>query len=144
MIELNQKQNEELKKTAEKYGLKFIVAHGSYATGREHEGSDLDIAILGESSQETREKILQLHNDFANIFGDGPGRDLDLKTLHKVDSLFRYFVTRNGILLYGNATDYEEYKAYAFRDFMDSKDLRDLELQMTRAKQAMLTKLYAR
>ena len=47
MFKLDDKQNGELKATAEKYGLKFVIAHGSYATGKEHKGSDLDIAILG-------------------------------------------------------------------------------------------------
>jgi uncharacterized protein len=143
MIELNKEQKKQLKAVAEKYGLRFIIAHGSYVTGKEHKGSDLDVAVLGRDPHLLREKIFELHNDFADIFGDGPERDLDLKTLHGTDSLFRYLVIRDGVLLCGNLTDYEEYKAYAFRDYMDSKDLRDLEMQMTLAKQAILTKLYA-
>lgn len=143
MINLTKQQNKELKKVAEKYSLKFVILHGSFATGKEHKGSDLDIAVLGKAPELLREKILQLHNDFADVFGDGPERELDLKTLHNIDSLFRYYVTRDGVLLCGNTADYEEYKAYAFRDYMDSKDLRDLELTMTLAKQQILTKLYA-
>lgn len=143
MLTLTPQEKKTLEKAARKYRLRFVIAHGSYATGKNQKGSDLDIAILGEDPRLLSEKILQVHNDFADVFGDGPERELDLKTLHDVDSLFRYFVTRDGVLLYGDRTEYEEYKAYAFRDFMDSRDLRDLELQMTTAKQAMLTKLYA-
>lgn len=143
MLTLTPQEKKTLEKAAGKYRLRFVIAHGSYATGKNQKGSDLDIAILGEDPRLLSEKILQAHNDLADVFGDGPERELDLKTLHDVDSLFRYFVTRDGVLLYGDRTEYEEYKAYAFRDFMDSRDLRDLELQMTTAKQAMLTKLYA-
>jgi len=142
-MEITQEEKIGLGKVAEKYDLKFAILHGSYATGKNRKDSDLDVAVLGRNPHLLREKIFELHNDFANIFGDGPERDLDLKTLHGADSLFRYLVIRDGVLLYGNLTDYEEYKAYAFRDYVDSKDLRDLEMRMTLAKQAMLTKLYA-
>lgn len=60
-----------------------------------------------------------------------------------MDPLFRYLVVGDGILLYGNSTDYEEFKAYAFRDYMDSYDLRNLEEQMARAKIRMLEERYA-
>lgn len=145
MIELNQKQKEELKKVAEKYGLKFVIVHGSYATGKEKSGSDLDIAVLGKFRKEgvPLDKLLKIHNELGDIFGDGPERELDLKSLHNVDSLFRYFVIRDGALLYGNEADYEEFKLYAFRDFYESQDLRNLEMTMTRKKQGMLTQRYA-
>lgn len=142
-MNISLKEKNDLEKVAEKYGLKFIIVHGSYATGKIHKGSDLDIAVLGEKPLAFK-TLLELHGDLADIFGDGPERELDFKALHNVDPLFRYLVTRDGILLYGDPTEYEEYKLYAYRDYMDSQDLRDLEYQMTIAKQQTLTKIYAK
>ena len=141
-MEITQEEKLKTQEAAEKYGLKFIILHGSYATGKNYPGSDLDVAVLGEKPPDFK-IVLKLHSDLADIFGDGPERELDLKTLHNVDSLFRYLVIRDGILLYGDSTQYEEYKSFAYRDYMDSRDLRDLEYRMTLAKQEMLTKLYA-
>src|SRR3989344_8309423 len=134
-----------LEKVAEKYSLKFVIAHGSYATGKERKGSDLDIAVLGKSKKDglPLDRLLKIHNELADIFGDGPERELDLKSLHNADSLFRYFVMRDGALLYGNKADYEEFKLYALRDFYESQDLRKLEMIMTRKKQEILTHRYA-
>lgn len=73
------------------------------------------------------DEFLTIHGELAEIFGDSPGRDLDLKALHGVDPFFRYEVTREGVLLYGDPADYEEFKAYAYRDYIDSADLRELE-----------------
>lgn len=126
MIELNQKQKEELKKIAEKYGLKFVIVHGSYATGKIRKGSDLDIAILGKQELEFS-VILEIHGKLANIFGDNRERELDLKELHRADPLFRYYVIRDGLLLHGNITEFNEFKAYAIRDFELSQDIFKLE-----------------
>ena len=145
MLKLTKKEKIELKKVAEKYGLKFIIVHGSYATGKIRPGSDLDIAVLGKSKKDgvPLDRLLKIHNELADIFGDGPKRELDLKSLHNTDPLFRYFVMRDGVLLYGNEADYEEFKLYAFRDFYESQDLRKLEMIMTRKKQEILTHRYA-
>ena len=52
--------------------------------------------------------------------------DLDFKTLNKVDPLFRYQVIKDGKLLYGNPTDYEDYKAYSYRAYEDARPLFEL------------------
>src|SRR3989338_5581304 len=109
MINLSEKQKNQLKAVAEKYGLKFVIAHGSYATGKEHKGSDLDVAVLSIKEMPFH-KQLELHGGLSNIFGDNETRELDLKELNKTDALFRYLVVRDGVLLCGNNADYEELK----------------------------------
>ncbi|MBI3274140.1 MAG: nucleotidyltransferase domain-containing protein, partial [Candidatus Colwellbacteria bacterium] len=108
------------------HDLRFIILHGSYATGKEYAGSDVDIAILGKTLL-AFDEVLHIHGELADIFGDSKERELDLKTLHRVDSLFRYQVVCDGVLLYGNKRAYEEFKGYAFRDYVDSSDLRELQ-----------------
>ncbi|KKT41829.1 MAG: hypothetical protein UW30_C0004G0028 [Candidatus Giovannonibacteria bacterium GW2011_GWA2_44_13b] len=142
MLNLTEEQKTRLKVVAEKYSLKFVVAHGSYATGKEHKGSDLDIAVLG-IKEIPFHKQLELHGDLANIFGDNEIRELDLKELNKTDALFRYLVVRDGVLLCGNNADYEEFKAYARRDFELSKDLFDLEELLVKKQNKLLHRAYA-
>ena len=125
-MRLEQKQREELEKIGRSHDLCFIILHGSQATGTAGAGSDVDVAVLG-SRPLPFDEYLALFGELAEVFGEGSGRELDLKTLHGVDPLFRYQVTRGGILLYGDPTAYEEFKAFAFRDYMDSADLRELE-----------------
>lgn len=119
-------QKEKLEKIGKKYDLRFIILHGSYAKNTPRAGSDLDIAILGKELIDfvTQMKIFV---EFENVFGNSKEREIDLKTLHKVDPLFRYYATRDGVLLYGDLTDFNEFRAYASRCFEDIGKLLYLE-----------------
>ena len=110
-------------KIAGKYGLKLAILFGSQATGKAHQGSDTDVAVLGEKKL-SFEDIINLNNEMAEAF---QVREIDVKSLHNNDPLFRYQVMRNGKLLHGKNYDYHSFKAYAFRDFIDSRDILDLK-----------------
>jgi predicted nucleotidyltransferase len=106
-------------KIAEKYELKLVVLYGSQATGKAKLNSDIDIAILGERRIDF-DKHIELINEFTDLFNTD---EIDVKLLHNTNPLFRYEVMRDGILLYGSDYDFVSFKAYAFRDYMDSGDL---------------------
>ena len=142
MIELDQEQEKQLAAVGKKFNLRFIILHGSYAKGTPHTGSDLDIAVLGRRRIGLDES-LDIHGELGRIFGDNEERELDLKTLHQVDPFFRYLVVRDGILLFGDGTEYEEFRAYAFRDYMDSADLRKLEFRLLEKSIKELSQSYA-
>ncbi|MCI0680453.1 nucleotidyltransferase domain-containing protein [bacterium] len=131
-MDITEKQKNKIDAVAKKHGLRFVILHGSYATGKirsaagEVKGSDLDIAVLG-NERLSFNVMLDLIGAFGDIFGDGSERELDVKQLHGVDSLFRFFVVKDGVLLYGDRTAYDEFCAFAYRDYMDSRDLRDLQ-----------------
>jgi predicted nucleotidyltransferase len=125
-MQLTQEQQQKIEEVGRKYCLKFILLHGSYATNKIRRGSDLDIALLGEKLIEF-EELLAIYSDLAEIFGDNPQRELDIKSLHKADPLFCYQVAKDSQLLYGDLTDFNEFKAYAFSNYFDSKDLFHLE-----------------
>lgn len=115
-------------KLAKKHHLCYVVLYGSYAKGQARPNSDIDIAILGKKFIEFQE-LINLINEFVDIFETD---EVDIKSLHHTDALFRYQVTRDGILLYGDQHEYNHFKAYTFRDYMDSEDLfrlRDLLTQ---------------
>ena len=141
-MHLTQEQQQKIEEMGRKYSLKFILLHGSYATDKMKTGSDLDIALLGEKLIEF-EELLAIHSDLAEIFGDDPQCELDIKSLHKADPLFCYQVTKDSQLLYGDLTDFNEFKAYAFSNYFDSKDLFHLEKILIQKFQNYLNQKYA-
>lgn len=104
---------------ARKYNLLLVILYGSQASGRTCKESDIDIAVLG-TRPITFENLIDLNNEFAEIF---KVKEIDVKSLHNTNSLFRYQVMSKGSLLYGKSYDYNSFKSYAFRDYYDSQDL---------------------
>jgi len=141
-MEIAVEQHNQLADLGKKYHLKLILLHGSYATGRQHAGSDLDIALLGYVKFSFN-KELDIYADVAKIFGDSKARELDVKSLHGTDPLFLYEVARDSQLLYGNLTDYDEFRSRAFLSYMDSRDLRELEQLLNRRQLEKLKTAYA-
>jgi len=141
-MRLEQRQTDELRKISRAHDLRFVILHGSQAKGTAGAGADIDVAVVGNRPLPFDE-YLALHGELAEVFGDDPERELDLKTLHGVDPLFRYQVTRDGVLLFGDPTAYEEFKAFAFRDYVDSSDLRKLEKLLLQKSIQKLSQRYA-
>lgn len=131
MLSLNSQQAKQLSEVGHRYNLKLIILHGSYATGKTHPHSDLDIAVLGRHEID-RDKFVDLYSELVDILNDDPERELDFKTLHRKDPLFLYQVMKDSELLYGDPTEYHELKNYACRVYQDSRDLRRLEQILTR------------
>jgi len=140
-MHLTQEQQQKVEEVGRKFRLKFILLHGSYATNKMKTGSDLDIALLGEKRIEF-EELLALYSDLEEIFGGDPQRELDIKSLHKADPLFCYQVAKDSQLLYGDPTDFNEFKAYAFSNYFDSKDLFHLEKILIQKFQNYLNQKY--
>lgn len=125
-----------LAKTGAHHNLRFIVLHGSFADNTDRADSDVDIAVVLSKPMST-EELLQLHMDItAGI--DESTHDIDIKVLNGADPLFRYEVTRKGLLLYGDPADYEEYKAISYRMYEDTAPLRELEALLIKRRQERL------
>ena len=117
----------------QRFGLRLIVLFGSRAKGRPAptSESDIDIAILGCPEG----RFWDCYGELAEIVGE---YSLDLVELEKADSLFRYEVMSDGVRLYGDPDLFFEYRAYAYKDFVDSADLRALEDALFRKKMVYL------
>lgn len=125
-MDLTPKQKSRIQKIGDEYNLKLILIHGSYAKGQSRQGSDLDIAILGR--QAINWKVFNnISKELEDVFGDNKKRELDLKTLEDVDSLFLYQVMKDSILIYGSSFDYLELKTYSIRNYWDNMAIFKLE-----------------
>ena len=140
--ELNRDIKEELDSILKKYHLKFIILHGSYAKGTAGEESDVDIALFAGRPADIS-KIFDIYGEIDEALRCLNLGEMDIKFIDRVDPLFRYFVVRSSILLAGNESDYNGLKAYAFRDYLDSIDLRMLERKMIDYKIKELSKRYS-
>lgn len=126
MLEFNK---EKLNNYAKKAGIKFAVLFGSRTVEKVADKSDFDIAVSfkdGKSIFDDLEKYSEMLENFAKIFSTTEDK-IDLTDLNNANILLRYEITGNGILLFGDSQDYEELKAFSFRDYMDAKSLFELE-----------------
>ncbi|OIN97047.1 hypothetical protein AUJ66_04465 [Candidatus Desantisbacteria bacterium CG1_02_38_46] len=131
-------QKKDINEIGQNCNLQFIILYGSFATNHAREDSDMDIAVKGYKEISFQE-ILDIFDSLSRLF---PGKNLDVKSLHKVDPFFRFQVMRDGILLYGNKTDYLDFKAYAYRDYQESKSLLRLQSQLVEKRLSYLKGLY--
>jgi predicted nucleotidyltransferase len=120
---------------AREFRLRLVVLFGSHARGRPEPGpeSDVDVGVYGCP----RDKYWECYKAIDKAFGRV---ELDLVRLEDADPLFRYEIMQSGILLEGDPEFFCEYRAYAYKDFIDSADLFALEETLFRKKMARLRK----
>jgi predicted nucleotidyltransferase len=135
---------ERIEKYAFEKGIKFIILFGSQAVGDRHENSDFDVAVLT-----TREKNLSVLKNYSeildflsNILGI-PDYRIDLTNLNKANPFLKYEVVSSGKLLYGDEDEYADYRAGAFKDYIDSQPLFHLEKYLIKKRQNLLGELLA-
>jgi predicted nucleotidyltransferase len=141
---LTKAQKQKIDQIGKKYNLRLILLFGSFSRGEARPESDLDIAILGQEPI-SFDTLLRIYSEMPFVF-DNDGnkrRDLDLVSLHDVNPLFRFYVMRDSILLYGKSIDYYSFKAYAFRDYQESQSLLKLMDILINKRQKYLLKNYA-
>jgi len=133
----------ELEKYAERNGIKFIVLFGSQAKGDVQEDSDFDIAISlkdGSSIFENLTRYSEMLTELSRILNLG-NKKIDLTSLNRANILLRYEITSSGTLLGGDELEYEQYKAFALRDYLDAKSLFNLEELLIKKRHQALREL---
>jgi predicted nucleotidyltransferase len=133
---------EKLKKYAPEKGIKFIILFGSQATGNVLKESDFDLAVLT-----TKEKSISTLDNYNDVLDFLKGAleisdyKIDLTNLNKANPFLRYEVISSGILLYGDEDEYAGYRAFAFKEYIDSRSLFDLEKFLVKKRQRLLREL---
>lgn len=131
---------EKLNNFAEKAGIRFAVLFGSRVDGNAEKESDFDIAVSLKNNKSIFEdlgKYSELLENFSKIFSAGDNK-IDLTDLNNANILLRYEITRKGVLLFGNAQGYEDFKAFSFRDYVDAKPLFELEDKIIKRRQVFI------
>lgn len=124
---------EQLISACQQLGFQLVVLFGSRATGKPPPGpdSDIDLAVLSRPEKQ----LWSCYQILEPVF---TGYMLNLASLHTADPLFRYEIMHRGIRLYGDPDLFCDYRAYAYRDFIDSADLRNLEYSLFKKKMAYI------
>lgn len=122
-------------------GLDLVVAFGSRVGGdpMPMEESDLDMCVL-DRQPFTWRRFSDVRQRLSDVFR---GYELDLSFLTQADPYFRFEIFRTGRLLGGDPQLYFEQEAYAFKSYVDSDDLRDLERDLFERKLAMIDRALA-
>jgi uncharacterized protein len=116
--------SERLDEVARRHGIRLVLQFGSTITGKQHAGSDLDLAVLLSGMPSTCEAQAALFGDLQELF---PGSDVDVAILNRADPLFLKQIMQRCELVYGDLRDLHELKMYAFKRYQDHRRYLALE-----------------
>ncbi len=112
---------------AKKYHLEMMILFGSMATGRAHQNSDADIAIIKNRKMTSRQETM-LNIELQRIMG----KEIDLVDIADAGPLLLGQISRDGKLLYGDKDKFIAAKMYFKKqliDFMPYFQLREKMIQ---------------
>jgi predicted nucleotidyltransferase len=130
--------SEQIAPIARKHGIILFLRFGSSVTGRLHERSDVDLAVLLERVPRSLAAHAELLEDLQQLF---PDREVDLALLNRADPLFLKKITEACRLLYGSCRDLQRLKIYAFKRYQDHRKYLEMERSyVERSLQALASK----
>ncbi|HBR16146.1 MAG: hypothetical protein A3G39_07815 [Deltaproteobacteria bacterium RIFCSPLOWO2_12_FULL_43_16] len=102
-------------------GLQLIILFGSYASGKIHKKSDIDLAFLFDKSAD----ILALTNKIIRLLHTD---NMDIIDLRRASPLMRFSIAKKGKPLYeAKSGIFNEFYSLAFRMYIDTKKMRDAQ-----------------
>lgn len=131
---------QKLAEYAKQKDIKFIVLFGSQSVGAAGEQSDFDVAVFLKNEKDffgDFDLYSDLLDNLSKILDINMDK-LDLTDLAKANILLRYEITSKGELIFGNEDSYADYRAFAFRDYIDAKPLFDLEDLLIKKRQSLI------
>ncbi|MEI7621854.1 MAG: nucleotidyltransferase domain-containing protein [Candidatus Moraniibacteriota bacterium] len=126
-MEISNKQQAKLNKILKKYQLKLVILFGSFASGKNHKNSDLDLAVLG-LEQISFENQIVLINEFTQLFS----QEVDLTVLNNANPLLGFQISKNSSLLAGKQADFLNFKLQAFHAFNDYAPYFEMERKLNK------------
>ena len=109
---------------ARKYGVVLLLRFGSSVTGRMHDQSDVDLAVLLERPLDSLAAQADLIADLQTLVA---GRKVDVAFLNHADPLLLKQVCDHCELLYGSLRRLHELKMYAFTRYQDHRRYFNME-----------------
>jgi uncharacterized protein len=126
-MELTEIQEKKIKAIAKKYRIKMILVFGSFANGKTHDKSDLDIGIKIVKKL-TLNQDLGLIKELTDVFR----RDVDLVVINYANPLLLHQIAKNSILIYGTQNAFAAFKLYAFHRYNDYAPFFKLEAELNK------------
>ena len=126
-----------LERVARRHGVLLLLQFGSSVTGRTHERSDVDLAVLLKEMPTTFDGDADL---IADLQGLVPGREVDVAFLSRADPLFLKQITDRCELLYGSPRQLEDLKLQAFKRHQDHRRYLRMEREYVDRKIAELSR----
>jgi len=127
-MNLDKSQFNELGK---KYDLRLLMVFGSQVNGDINQDSDFDFAFISNNEVNLRD----LNSDLIDIVNNDK---VDLVDLKKTNPLLKHEISNRIELVHGNELDYLEFKASAFKEYIDSKPLFDLQNLLIKKRQELI------
>ncbi len=116
----------------------MVLLFGSRASENYREDSDVDIAVVSHGNLEMKDKI-SLNTDLISVFDNDR---IDLVDLKKTDDpILIYEIARNCKLLFGERDDLDNFKLFAYRNYVDHEPLFKLQREIARRNQKNLDKI---
>ncbi len=126
---VSDEQKAKVNRIAQEYGLRLVLLFGSEVSGKSHQKSDVDVAVMFEDMTVAKEELLDCMADMQKVFHE---REIDLGLINGADPLFLKKALENCELLYGEPRALAELKIYAFRRYIDHKRFLKMEEEYIR------------
>lgn len=128
---LNKEKKRKIAEIAKQYNLSLVLLFGSFASGKIHAKSDLDIAIQGQRGQTlfSFNDELAMIGKFTEIF---KGKKIDLCVINRANPLLLKQINQNCQLFFGKLRDFYNFKIYAFNRYNDYKRFFEMEAKIVR------------
>jgi predicted nucleotidyltransferase len=123
IIQIIRKEIKKEIKTA-RLPIKLIYIYGSYAKGKEKEGSDIDIAVLFDEIEYSKNPLtaLEIIHDTAVKIERLIKKDVDIHILNRASLIYSYVVVTTGIPAYmSSKTELYRYQNKVLGMFFDFK-----------------------
>lgn len=99
------------------YPIEFAYLFGSFATEKNNNESDIDIAIMFQEKYESKKEVI-IKGNIIDMGTKYFQRKLDVITLNSATPLLKYEVVKNGILLIESERR-AEFESLALREYFD-------------------------
>lgn len=121
---------------AEKFDLELLVLFGSQVDKDVSKLPDSDVDIAYQSSRKlTGKEMINLNCELMDVFKNDR---VDMVNLKSANPLLMHQISKKCKLIYGKKLDFLNFKALAFRLYIDHLDLFDLESKLIRRRQELL------
>ena len=111
---MDSEQREKIKKIAAEYKLTLIILFGSFAKGKTHAYSDMDIAVKAKENINLKTE-LEIIRKLTEVFN----KKIDLSVINRANPLLLGQINKNAVLLYGNEREFMKFRLYAFHRYND-------------------------